>query len=97
MGNQGSSGDGVRQMQEWYDAGIIGDVDKIYIFTNRPVWPQGIAWPTQNPAVPQGLDWDLWLGTAPQKDYVDNLIPGSWRAWWDYATGALGDLGCHLM
>ena len=89
MGNQGSSGDGVRQMQEWYDAGIIGDVDKIYIFTNRPVWPQGIAWPTQKPAVPQGLDWDLWLGTAPQKDYVDNLIPGSWRGWWDYGTGAL--------
>ena len=48
-------------------------------------------------ATPSGLDWDLWLGTAPQKDYVENLIPGSWRGWWDYGTGALGDLGCHLM
>ncbi len=97
MGNQGSSGDGVRQMQEWFDAGIIGDVTSVYIFTNRPIWPQGIAWPTARPAVPKELDWDLWLGTAPQKDYVDNLIPGSWRGWWDYGTGALGDLGCHLM
>lgn len=97
MGNQGASGDGVRQLQEWYDAGIIGDVHSVYIFTNRPIWPQGIPWPTDKPAVPAGLDWDLWLGTAPQKDYVDGLIPGSWRGWWDYGTGALGDLGCHLM
>ncbi|MBN8789312.1 MAG: Gfo/Idh/MocA family oxidoreductase [Terrimonas sp.] len=97
MGNQGASGDGVRQLVEWYDAGIIGDVHSVYIFTNRPIWPQGIPWPTEKPAVPAGLDWDLWLGTAPQKDYVDGLIPGSWRGWWDYGTGALGDLGCHLM
>ena len=97
MGNQGSSGDGVRQMQEWFDAGIIGDVHTVYIFTNRPVWPQGIPWPTAKPPVPSELNWDLWLGTAPYKDYVDNLIPGSWRGWWDYGTGALGDLGCHLM
>lgn len=97
MGNQGASGDGVRQLQEWYDAGVIGDVHTVFIFTNRPIWPQGIAWPTDKPVVPAGLDWDLWLGTAPQKDYVDGLIPGSWRGWWDYGTGALGDLGCHLM
>ena len=97
MGNQGASGDGVRQLQEWYDAGIIGDVHTVKIWTNRPIWPQGIPWPTDSPAVPKGLDWDLWLGTAPWKNYVNNLIPGSWRGWWDYGTGALGDLGCHLM
>lgn len=97
MGNQGSSGDGVRTLHEWYDAGIIGDVDTVYIWTNRPIWPQGIPWPTEKPPVPKELDWDLWLGTAPKKDYVENLIPGSWRGWWDYGTGALGDLGCHLM
>ena len=97
MGNQGASGDGVRQLREWYDAGVIGDVHTVYIFTNRPIWPQGIPWPTDKPPVPKGLDWDLWLGTAPYKDYVNNLIPGSWRGWWDYGTGALGDLGCHLM
>lgn len=97
MGNQGASGDGVRQLQEWYDADIIGDVHTVQIWTNRPIWPQGIPWPTNKPPVPEGLDWDLWLGTAPTKDYVDNLIPGSWRGWWDYGTGALGDLGCHLM
>ena len=97
MGNQGASGDGVRQLREWYDAGVIGDVHTIYIFTNRPIWPQGIPWPTEKPPVPKELDWDLWLGTAPQKDYVDKLIPASWRGWWDYGTGALGDLGCHLM
>ena len=97
MGNQGSSGDGVRQLHEWYDAGTIGDVDTVYIWTNRPIWPQGIPWPSEKPPVPKELNWDLWLGTAPYKDYVDKLIPGSWRGWWDYGTGALGDLGCHLM
>lgn len=97
MGNQGSSGDGVRQLREWYDAGVIGDVHTVYCFTNRPIWPQGIPWPKEKPPVPKELNWELWLGTAPYKDYVDNLIPGSWRGWWDYGTGALGDLGCHLM
>lgn len=97
MGNQGASGDGVRQLREWFDAGVIGDVHTVYTWTNRPVWPQGIPWPAQSPAVPKELDWDLWLGTAPYKEYVDGLIPGSWRGWWDYGTGALGDLGCHLL
>ncbi len=97
MGNQGASGDGVRQLHEWYNAGTIGDVHTVYLWTNRPIWPQGIPWPSQKAEVPKELNWDLWLGTAPYKEYVDKLIPGSWRGWWDYGTGALGDLGCHLM
>ncbi|MCS3553739.1 MULTISPECIES: Gfo/Idh/MocA family protein [unclassified Sphingobacterium] len=97
MGNQGASGDGVRQMREWVDAGMIGDLKEIFCWTDRPVWPQGIQWPTQQAPVPQELDWDLWLGTAPKKDYVEKLIPFNWRGWWDYGTGALGDMGCHNM
>jgi predicted dehydrogenase len=97
MGNQGASGDGVRQLKEWYDAGIIGDVHTIYSWTDRPVWPQGIQWPANKAEVPKGLDWDLWLGTAPEKEYVEKLIPFNWRGWWDYGTGALGDMGCHLL
>ena len=97
MGNQGASGDGVRQLIDWYRAGVIGDVTEVFCFTNRPVWPQGIQWPTATVAVPPELDWDLWLGTAPKKDYVDNLVPFNWRGWWDYGTGALGDMGCHII
>ena len=97
MGNQGSSGDGVRQLVEWYDAGLIGDVHTVYCFTDRPVWPQGIPWPSQAAPVPAELDWDLWLGTAPYKDYVEKLVPFNWRGWWDYGTGALGDMGCHIV
>ncbi len=97
MGNQGASGDGVRKMKEWYDAGIIGDVDEVYVWTNRPVWPQGIPWPQTSSAIPSELDWKLWLGTAPYKEYVDGLVPFNWRGWWDYGTGALGDMGCHLI
>ncbi len=97
MGNQGSSGDGVRKMIEWYNAGLIGEAHRVYCWTNRPVWPQGIAWPKQNPPVPKELDWDLWLGTAPYKDYVDHVVPFNWRGWWDYGTGALGDMACHIM
>ncbi len=97
MGNQGSSGDGVRRMMEWYNAGDIGDVTTVYCFTDRPVWPQGIPWPSTPSTVPATLDWNLWLGTAPYKDYVDKLVPFNWRGWWDYGTGAIGDMGCHIM
>ncbi|WP_158826162.1 Gfo/Idh/MocA family protein [Mucilaginibacter lacusdianchii] len=97
MGNQGASNDGVRQLMEWYDAGTIGDVHTVYCWTDRPVWPQGIPWSTNKADVPKDLDWDLWLGTAPYKDYVEKLVPFNWRGWWDYGTGALGDMGCHLL
>ncbi|GAC1381016.1 MAG: Gfo/Idh/MocA family oxidoreductase [Ginsengibacter sp.] len=97
MGNQGASGDGVRQLMEWYDAGLIGDVHTVYCWTDRPVWPQGIPWPALKTDVPKELDWNLWLGTAPYKDYIDKLVPFNWRGWWDYGTGALGDMGCHIV
>lgn len=97
MGNQGASGDGVRRMKEWYDAGVIGEAKEVHVWTNRPVWPQGISWPQQSSQVPRELDWKLWLGTAPYKEYVDGLVPFNWRGWWDYGTGALGDMGCHLI
>jgi predicted dehydrogenase len=97
MGNQGASGDGVRQLIDWYNAGVIGEVHTVYCWTDRPVWPQGIAWPSTKAEVPKELDWDLWLGTAPYKDYVEKLVPFNWRGWWDYGTGALGDMGCHIM
>ncbi|PZX92685.1 gfo/Idh/MocA family oxidoreductase [Flavobacterium aquariorum] len=97
MGNQGSSNDGTRILKEWYDADLIGDVHTVYAWTDRPVWPQGIPWSTVKTEIPKELDWDLWLGTAPNKNYVDKLVPFNWRGWWDYGTGALGDMGCHLM
>jgi len=97
MGNQGASNDGVRQLTEWYNDGQVGDVHTVYCWTDRPVWPQGIQWPSQKSEIPKELDWDLWLGTAPQKDYVDKLVPFNWRGWWDYGTGALGDMACHII
>lgn len=97
MGNQGASGDGVRQLMEWYDAGTIGDVHTVYCWTDRPVWPQGIPRPTEAASIPSELDWNLWLGTAPEKNYFNNLVPFNWRGWWDYGTGALGDMGCHIV
>ena len=97
MGNQGASSDGSRKLMEWYNAGVIGDVHTVYCWTDRPVWPQGIPWPATKAEIPKELDWDLWLGTAPQTDYINKLVPFNWRGWWDYGTGALGDMGCHLV
>lgn len=97
MGNQGSSGDGVRQLQDWYAAGLIGDVHTIYCYTDRPIWPQGVGRPTNSSTIPPELDYDLWLGTAPKKDYFEGVLPFNWRGWWDYGTGALGDMACHIM
>lgn len=99
MGNQGRSGDGIRMVKEWIDAGLIGRVSEVHAWTNRPVWPQGIevGRPTETPAVPASLDWDLWIGPAPMRPYHPTYHPNKWRAWWDFGTGSLGDLGCHIL
>ncbi len=97
MGNQGASGDGVRKMQDWFNAGVIGKVKEVHVWTNRPVWPQGIAVPSGSHQVPAHLNWDLWLGPAPKIDYNPAYHPFKWRGWWAFGTGALGDMGCHLL
>ncbi|MDR2233433.1 MAG: Gfo/Idh/MocA family oxidoreductase [Tannerella sp.] len=97
MGDQGNSNDGMKTLREWFDAGLIGDITKVYCWTNRPVWPQGIPWPQKAVSVPKELDWDLWLGTAEPVEYIDNLVPFNWRGWWRFGTGALGDMGCHII
>lgn len=99
LGNQGHSGDGARLICEWIWSGAIGAVREVHAWTNRPVWPQGIevGRPVETPPVPASLDWDLWLGPAPERPYHPTYHPGLWRAWWDFGTGSLGDLGCHIL
>jgi predicted dehydrogenase len=97
MGNQFASADHVRTAKEYVDAGLVGDVTEVIGWTNRPVWPQGIPTPTGKHEVPSTLDWNLWLGPAPYRDYNPAYHPFNWRGWWPFGTGALGDMGCHIM
>ncbi|MHC4637949.1 MAG: Gfo/Idh/MocA family protein [Planctomycetota bacterium] len=98
MGNQGHSGEGNRLICEWIQAGVIGEVREVHSWTNRPIWPQGIERPKEVHPIPATLDWDLWLGPAPKRPYnKDAYAPFKWRGWWDFGTGALGDMGCHLI
>lgn len=97
MGNQGGSGEGVRKAKEMIDAGMIGEVYEAKAWTNRPVWPQGIATPTGNFDIPKELNWDLWLGPAKKIEYNPAYLPFNWRGWWAFGTGALGDMACHVM
>jgi len=97
MGNQGHAGEGARLINEWIWDGAIGDVREVHVWTNRPIWPQGIEAPKEIPSVPSTLDWNLWLGPAPFRPYHPALCHFVWRGWWDYGTGALGDMGAHLM
>ncbi len=97
MGNQGASGEGIRQAQEWIDAGVIGKVHRVDCWTNRPVWPQGFKHITEGEPIPETLDWDLWLGPAAMRPYNSNYLPFKWRGFWDFGTGAMGDMGCHIM
>ncbi len=97
MGNQGGSGDGVRKMKELYDAGVIGDVTNVYGWTNRPIWPQGLAAPTGNHSIPKELQWDLWLGPAAFIKYNPEYLPFNWRGYTAFGTGALGDMACHIL
>jgi len=97
MGIQGHSGEGIRLLCEWIWDGAIGAVREVHTWTDRPAgwWPQGIARPKDTPPVPSTLSWDLWLGPAPYRPYHPAYMPFKWRGWWDFGTGALGDMGIH--
>lgn len=97
MGNQAHAGEPIRRAVEVVRAGIIGKVTEAHIWTNRPIWPQGQTRPEDTPPVPDGLNWDLWLGPAPVRPYHPDYVPFNWRGWWDFGTGALGDMACHIM
>jgi len=97
MGNQGHANEGVRLMREWVEAGLIGAVREVHYWTNRPIWPQGIQRPTEAHNPRPSFDWNLWLGPAPERPYNPAYAPFRWRGWWDFGTGALGDMACHLM
>ncbi len=97
MGNQGSSGDGVAQVCDWIWNGEIGEVTRVDAFTDRPIWPQGLTRPTKVDKIPKTLNWDLFIGPAPMRPYNSIYQPWNWRGWWDFGTGALGDMACHIM
>ena len=102
MGNQAQANEQTRVVQEFVMDGAIGQVREAHIWTDRPskglfgeYWPQGVDRPTDKPTVPDTLEWDLWLGPAPDRPYPSAYLPVKWRGWWDYGTGALGDIACH--
>jgi len=102
MGNQGQASEETRRLCEFVWGGAIGSVREAHIWTDRPsnglfneYWPQGVTRPKDTPAVPDTLAWDIWLGPAPARPYNPAYLPFKWRGWWDFGTGALGDIGCH--
>ncbi len=97
MGNQGASGEGVNLIMEWLQNGEIGDVKKVEAFTDRPIWPQGLNRPAKGEWPPETLNWDLFIGSAPMRPYHSIYTPWNWRGWWDFGTGALGDMACHIL
>jgi hypothetical protein len=98
MGNQGSAEDGLRRAVEVIQAGVIGPVREVHIWTDRPIWPQGMERPDGSDPIPAALDWDLWLGPAPTRPFKSGVYhPFNWRGWQDFGTGALGDMACHTV
>jgi hypothetical protein len=99
MGNQGSAASGLRRAVEVVQAGIIGKPLELHVWSNRPHWPQGIPRPEGEDPVPETLDWDVWLGPAPKRPFKGNKTyhTFNWRGWFDFGTGALGDMACHTV
>jgi predicted dehydrogenase len=99
MGNQGTAANGLRRAAELLRAGELGDVTEVHVWTNRPVWPQAPDVTDEKPPkvgpVPAGVHWDEFLGTAPAREYAADIHPFKWRGYWDYGTGAIGDMACH--
>lgn len=97
MGNQAHAGEPVRRAVELLRAGVVGRVREVHLWTDRPIWPQGMdRWPEPQ-LVPAGLDWEQWIGPAPFCEYSPAIAPFAWRGWWDFGAGALGDMGCHIL
>lgn len=98
MGNQGSAEDGLRRAVEVIQAGVIGPVREVHVWSNRPIWPQGLPRPEGSDPIPEDLKWDLWIGPAPMRPYKEGVYnPFNWRGWLDFGTGALGDMACHTV
>ena len=102
MGNQAQAAKDTRIVQEYVMDNAIGPIREAHIWTDRPsrglhgeYWPQGVPRPTDTPAIPDTMAWDLWIGPAPMRPYHPSYAPFKWRGWWDFGTGALGDMGCH--
>ena len=97
MGNQGASAEGVRKVCEWIWNGEIGEVRRVDTFTDRPIWPQGLARPEEDMRIPKTMNWDAFIGPAPYRPYNAAYTPWNFRGWWDFGTGALGDMACHIL
>jgi len=93
VGNQAS--EATRVLCEWIRAGAIGPVRRVINWSSRPFWPQALERPKQALPVPEGLDWDLWVGPSPYRPYHNVYLPFVWRGWYDFGTGAIGDMGCY--
>ncbi len=98
MGNQGSAESGLRRAVEVIQAGVIGKPLELHVWSNRPIWPQGLDRPQGQDPVSENLDWDLWLGPAANRPFKKDVYHTfKWRGWYDYGTGALGDMACHTV
>jgi len=98
MGNQGTAASGLRRAAEFIQSGGLGAITQAHVWTNRPIWPQApqvMARPKGKFEVPASVHWDEWLGPAPERPYAPGYHPFAWRGWWDFGTGAIGDMGCH--
>ena len=95
MSVQSDGNEDQRLIREWIADGAIGPVREVHVWSDRPIWPQAIDRPTDTPPIPKGIDWDMWLGPAPYRPYHHAYVPFKWRGWYDFGTGALGDMGCH--
>ncbi len=96
MGNQGTSYSGLREAAALLKKNVLGTPEEVHVWTNRPIWAQGGPRPPEKKP-PKELHWDLWLGPAPERPYADGYHSFSWRGWWDFGTGALGDMACHTV
>ena len=100
LGNQGQATEEARVASEIIADGAIGPVREVQVWCPAALLELAALWegrPPETPPVPEGLDWDLWLGPAPQRPYHPAYYPWTWRNWWDFGTGLLGDLGCHKL
>ena len=90
----------VKPIKKLVESGLLGwpltvTVSKTTGFDWKFYWVGKTKLETQ--PVPQELDYERWLGPAPFKPYNEHRVHQTFRGYWDYDGGGLGDMGQHYI
>jgi predicted dehydrogenase len=94
LGTQSRSGPHLLALVDYLKTGVLGKVRFAKAWESAK---QGSIGHTADSEPPPGIDYDRWLGPAPKRAFNPRRFHGTWRWFFDYGTGDLGNDGVHRL